>query len=169
MCHGPVDHGFAALGESFVILAQSAVAPEPGEGPFHDPALGQDDESGDIAETLDDFQRPAADASGPVDQLPSVATVGPNQLESRETAAQFPQHELGSIAVLDVGGVDDHSQDQTEDVDHDVPLSALDFLARVVSTVPPFSAVFTDWLSMIAAEGIGCRPASTRTCRRRAS
>ena len=169
MGHCPVDHGFAAVGERLVVLAQSAVAAEPRERAFHNPTLGQDDESGAVAQTLDDRHRPAAKLSRPVDQLSGVTPVGPGDFEPGEEAAKLAKHELGSIAVLDVGGVHDDGQDQAEDVDHDVPLAALDFLARVVPAVPPFSTVFTDWLSMIAAEAVGFRPASTRTCLRRAS
>jgi hypothetical protein len=49
--------------------------------------------------------------------------------------------------------VDGHREDQAEAVDEDVPLAAIDLLARVVALRPPFSVVLTDWLSMMAAEG----------------
>ena len=169
MDHGPVDHRFAALGERLVVLAQSAVTAEPRERSFYNPTLGQDDESRDPAQTLDNLQSPPAEPSRPAHQLAGVPAVGPDDLESGKKTANLLQHELGPIAVLDVGGVHDDAQDQTEHIDYDVPLSALDFLARVVSAIPPFSTVFTDWLSMIAAVGVGFRPASTRTCLRRAS
>jgi hypothetical protein len=47
---------------------------------------------------------------------------------------------------------------QTLCVDEDMALAALDFLARIVAvridTRPPFSALLTLWLSMIAAVGL---------------
>jgi len=51
-------------------------------------------------------------------------------------------------------------------IDEDVPLFALDFLARVIArridAGPPFSALLTLWLSMIAAVGLVSRPAASR-------
>ena len=50
----------------------------------------------------------------------------------------------------------------------DVPLASGNPLTRVVTPRPPFSVVFTDWLSMIAALGVASRPATsgstTRSC-----
>jgi hypothetical protein len=51
-------------------------------------------------------------------------------------------------------------------IDKDVALFAFDFLPRVVAAridaVPPFSELFTLWLSMIAAVGLASRPAFSR-------
>jgi len=50
-----------------------------------------------------------------------------------------------------------------------MPFPAVDFLAGVITARPPFSVVFTDWLSMIAALGLSSRPAACRTLPRKAS
>jgi hypothetical protein len=42
---------------------------------------------------------------------------------------------------------------QSERIDNDVPLAPIYLLAAVVAARPPFSVVFTDWLSMIPALG----------------
>jgi len=51
-------------------------------------------------------------------------------------------------------------------IDEDVALFAFDFLAGIVSAsvdaTPPFSALFTLWLSMMAAVGLAPRPAFSR-------
>jgi hypothetical protein len=50
-------------------------------------------------------------------------------------------------------------------VDENVSLLALDLLARIISmriVRPPFSALFTLWLSMIAAVGDASRSALSR-------
>ena len=65
--------------------------------------------------------------------------------------------------------MDNDGEDQSERVDDDVPFTSLDLLATIVPAKPPFSVVFTDWLSIIAAEGVGSRPALTRTCSRKVS
>jgi hypothetical protein len=51
-------------------------------------------------------------------------------------------------------------------IDENVPLLALDFLARVIAVRvdagPPFSADLTLWLSMMAAVGLASRSAYSR-------
>jgi hypothetical protein len=79
------------------------------------------------------------------------------------------EHELGTVAVLDVGGVDDHGEDEAERVDDYVTLASADFFARIVTADPPFDVVFTDWLSIIAADGIRSRPSVCRTSPRSCS
>jgi ABC-type oligopeptide transport system substrate-binding subunit len=46
-----------------------------------------------------------------------------------------------------------YRKQETECVDDDVPLAPIYLLAAVVAAWPPFSVVFTDWLSMIPALG----------------
>jgi hypothetical protein len=51
-------------------------------------------------------------------------------------------------------------------VDKDMPLLAFDFLPRIIAmridAGPPFSALFTLWLSITAAVGLAWRPACSR-------
>ncbi len=71
-----------------------------------------------------------------------------------------------AIAILDVGGMDDGVQQQTQRIDENMPLLALDQLAGIepvrIDASPPFSALFTLWLSMIAAVGLASRSARSR-------
>ena len=62
-----------------------------------------------------------------------------------------------------------HGQQQSHGVHHDVPLASGYPFASVVTPRPPFSVVFADWLSMIAALGVASRPATSRTRTRKAS
>ena len=52
------------------------------------------------------------------------------------------QQVQGAIAVLNIGGMNDNVQQETQRVDQDVPLATLDLLARVVARriepSPPF-------------------------------
>ena len=169
MDHGQVDYRFAALRQRLVVLAQPTIAPEPSEGSLDDPAFGQNLEAGHVVTAFDDLQDPVPQFLGPLDQFAGVAPIGPDQLESRELPDQLGQHQLGPVAVLEMGGMHDHGQKQAQGVYNDVPLAPFDLLAGVIAPRPPFSAVFTDWLSMIAAEGLTFRPSWTRTFRRRAS
>ena len=118
---------------------------------------------------LNYFQQPAAKGPGPGGQLASVSAVSPNYLESGKPTHQFAQHQLGSISILDVGGMYHHGQKQSHGVYYDVTLAPSDLFAGIIATRPPFSVVFTDWLSMIAALGVASRPAASRTLGRKAS
>ena len=65
-----------------------------------------------------------------------------------------------------VGGGDHAVQQQALRVDQDMALLALDQLARVeagrVDADPPFSTLFTLWLSMMQAVGLASRSAFSR-------
>ena len=54
--------------------------------------------------------------------------------------------------------MDHRMHQQTLGIDHDMPLLATDFLPRIVTfgidLYPPFSALFTLWLSMMQAVGL---------------
>jgi hypothetical protein len=67
---------------------------------------------------------------------------------------------------LNVGGMHDGMEQQSLGVDENVSLFAVDQLARVeprrIDARPPFSALFTLWLSMMQAVGLASRPACSR-------
>ena len=71
-----------------------------------------------------------------------------------------------AVAILDIGGMNDGVQQQTQRVHQNVALLGLDFLARIITrridAGPPFSALFTLWLSMMAAVGLASRLACSR-------
>ena len=73
------------------------------------------------------------------------------------------QQQLRPITVLHASGGDDDRQQQTKRVDEDVAFAAFNLFMRVNAAEPPFSVVFTDWLSRIPALGWRCLPVATRT------
>jgi hypothetical protein len=133
----------------------------------YDPALRQGHEARAIA-AADDLQAPAARPGhrGRGGVAP-VGAVGEDHLDEREQTPRRPKDRQDAVAVLDVGGMDRGAQEQAQRIDQDVPLLALDLLARVVArrvdARPPFSALFTLWLSTIAAVGLASLPACSRT------
>jgi len=169
MDHSDIDHGFAAGGELFVVLAQAAVAAEPPEGALNDPALGQHDKACPVVGTLDDLQDAAQEGVSPGDQTPAVGAVGPDFAEAGEVPLHPCQDELGTGAILDVGRMHHHREYQSQGVDGDVTLAPGDQLAAIEAADPPFSVVLTVWESRTAALGVGSRPALTRTLSRRQS
>jgi hypothetical protein len=71
------------------------------------------------------------------------------------------------VAILHVSRRDRKIDQEADRIDGRVAFLALDFLARVISSRinlgPPFSALFTVWLSTIASVGVAALPSSTRT------
>src|SRR5215207_7217714 len=63
---------------------------------------------------------------------------------------------------LDVGRMHDHTEQQPLRVDRNMALAPLDLLGGIVAARPPFSVVFTLWLSMMAAVGLASRPSPSR-------
>src|SRR5262249_14256722 len=71
-----------------------------------------------------------------------------------------------AIAILDIGRMNDGVQQQTQRVYENMALLALDLFARVIAmridAAPPFSALFTLWLSTMAAVGLASRSPCSR-------
>jgi len=167
--HSDADHCFAVVCNHLIVLCQSPVSPEPSKGSFDDPSFGQDGKSFNVVAALDDFQRTTQSLFCPFNQLAGIAAVRPNEREAAKALAQVFKDQLGSVAILNGGLVDDHGDNEPEGVNDNVPLSSVNFLSGIVSAKPPFSVVLTDWLSMMAALGVGSRPQALRTCSRRRS
>jgi len=101
-----------------------------------------------------------------VKNRPFIGAVGEQFSEKGKQSEQCRQKREAAVAILNVGGGDDAVQEQALRVDENVPLLALDQLARVeavrVDAGPPFSALFTLWLSMMQAVGLASRSAFSR-------
>ena len=92
--------------------------------------------------------------------------VGKNTLNERKHGARpLVENQTGAVAILDIGGMNGSAQEQTERIYENVALLALDLLSRIVAmriVKPPFSALFTLWLSMMAAVGLASRSSRSR-------
>jgi len=115
---------------------------------------------------FDHLDRVTKHLFGPVDQCASVAPIHEDGLDGTEEAEQPHHYGPGRHAVLDASRVYDHRQQIALGVYRDVALAPLDFLARVVTALPPFSAVLADCESMIATLGEAFRPCALRPCSR---
>ena len=76
---------------------------------------------------------------------------------------QDVQQKHGPVTVLHAGGRNHYREASPEGVDAEVPCAAVDVLGLVVAVDPPFSVVFTAYLSRIPALGWRRFPAATRT------
>ena len=97
---------------------------------------------------------------------PGIGAVGKQLAQEGELPEQGGQQQHAAIPVLHVGGGDQGVQQQSELVDQDVAFLAFDQLAGVeavwIDRCPPFSALFTLWLSMMQAVGLASRAACSR-------
>ncbi len=169
MNHRNLNPCLTGLRQSFIIFAQPTTPTKPCKCAFHDPSAWQHLKMMAVRWTFDNLQKPTTERISPLYQLSCIAAIGPDQLEPRKSPHQFRKHKLGSVSVLDIRSMDDNGQKQSQSVYYDMALASRDFLARIVATRPPFSVVLTDWLSMMAALGVGSRPSASRTLGRSAS
>ena len=97
-----------------------------------------------------------------------ITGIGEERLQEGIHPEQRRKKQHAAVAILDVGGMNDGVQQQTQRVYQNVALLALDLLARIIAmridAGPPFSALFTLWLSMMAAVGLASRSAWARHC-----
>ncbi len=84
------------------------------------------------------IQRQVGFVLGPVYQFPGIAAVSKDTLDEGVQAARAQQQALGAIPVLHVGAVHFHPQETPVRVGQDVPLAAMDFLARAEAFESPF-------------------------------
>ena len=111
---------------------QAAIAADPGQGAFDDPALGQDDEFVQFV-ALDDLDHPTPGVgSRSRDAWSLIAGIGEDALDEGEEAAGAPiENQPRPVAVLNVGGMDDDVQQEAERIDKDMALAPGDLLARI--------------------------------------
>ena len=126
------------------------------------------DKAFDAIGTADDFGDEARhDARQPVmERRSGVGAVGEQLLEKWELSEHCGQEHQPAVAILNIGGGNQRVQQQTQRIDEDVALLAFDQLAGVepmgIDAGPPFSALFTLWLSMMQAVGLASQSSCSR-------
>ena len=138
MNHSYVDPGLRCIGQSFVVLAQPTAPAEPRECSFDHPSSRQHLKVVAVPGALDNLERPACQGPDPLDQLSSIASIGPDQPHAGKPPYQFIDDQLRSISILDIGRMHHHRQQQPHGIYNDVSLSTVDLLASVIATRPPF-------------------------------
>ena len=95
-----------------------------------------------------------------------IAAVGEQLFQKRKHPKQGRHDENAAIAILNIGRMDDGMKQQAQCVYKNMPLLTLDCFARIIAgridAGPPFSALFTLWLSMMAAVGLASLSACSR-------
>ena len=158
-----VQPRFRCTGQGFIVLAQPATTSQPRQCSLNHPPAWQHLKLMAGPGTLDDLQDPARHGHHPVHQLAAVASVSPDESQAWESSYQLIDDQPRPISVLDIGRMHHHRQQQAHGIYDDVSLSTVDLLTSIIATRPSFSVVFTLWLSMIAALGVGSLPSASRT------
>ncbi len=167
--HGKANEGGNSRSVTLEVSCQAAVTADPGKRAFHHPPFGQDGKAFCDVAALDDLDGPFSGfGSSSAYARPLIPAIGEDAFDERKQGpGSFGQHLRGAVAVLDVGRVNGHAQQEAERIDEDVALAALDLLARIealgVEKSPPLGAPLALWLSMIAAVGLASRPSCSRT------
>ena len=82
---------------------------------------------------FDDLQAPAACIGDDLRHPWSlIAGIGEDALDEGEQAARLAQQFAGAVAILHIGGMHAHAQQEAERIDKDVALAPGNLLARVI-------------------------------------
>ena len=160
------DHqpGKGAFNGGFKIFGQPAVAVEPSDGALDHPAPRQQGKALGAVGTLDDLDRPSPELGQRCFELGAgIAGIGKNVAQPRETVADRGQQRNRTVAILNLGTMDDGPDQPAARIGDDVALAALDFLAGV----EPARAARLGGLDRLAVDypdgdGLASRPAASR-------
>jgi hypothetical protein len=155
--------------QDFMVFGESSGVIQPSESAFNDPALGEYLEGMGFG-AFNDLDQPAKHRFSPIKQLAGIAPVDKHGLDAAKRDKQADEHQLGADSILYTSRMNRHSKEQSQGIYGDMSLTALDFLARIESALPPFKVVLTDCESMMATVGWGflpcrCRSASRSACK----
>jgi hypothetical protein len=155
------DHG-----NGFVVSHQAAVAAQPRERAFDDPASPNDLEATILVRALDDLDADRLSSKRTCELRPRIAAIGEELAQARVLPQRLLDQVGGAIAILRVGRDYLDREEMAFGVDDRVALDALCLLARIIADRvdrgPPFSVAFATCVSMIAAVGSGSRPHALR-------
>ena len=163
-----LDHCSTRFDSAFVVLAVSTTATVPGVRPFHHPAFLDRRESTSALRTFLHLDPPLGTMLVPpsLQAVVVVLVVTENHFQPGEILGCDLAQDLGRRStIVRSGRCDQYRYEQAEGIDQQMSLAALDFLASVVTPLLPAhpSVVFTDWLSMHIALGVGSRSSWIRT------
>jgi len=136
----------------------------------HDPTTWKHHKSFGLIGALDDFSFEVGQdfRERLVKFRPLIAGVGKQLFQERIHPEQGSKQQDAAVTILDIGGMNDGVEQQAQRVYENMALLALDLLARIIAMridpEPPFSALLTLWLSMMAAVGLASRSSCSRHC-----
>jgi hypothetical protein len=154
--------------EVLPVLGQPSTAVQPSNGSLDDPTAWKHHKTLGLIGTPDDFNFESRQdvGEGFLERRSLIATICKEFFQEWIHAEQRRQKQDTAVAILDIGRMDDGVEQQTQRVYQNMAFLALDLLARIIAmridAGPPFSALFTLWLSMMAAVGLASRSPLSR-------
>src|ERR1700733_9133061 len=117
------------------VFGEPSTPTEPGESTLDDPAARQHFEPAELIGALDHLDRPAADLRQFQPQLVAgIAAIGEDMAQPGVEISDRGKDADGTIAILNIGGMDLQPHQVPECVDNDVALAALDLLASIIAS-----------------------------------
>ena len=108
----------------FPVLGQPSASPEPCKGELDDPSAWDDLEALCRIGAFDDLDGPFADAvECPAQFWPGIASIGEDMPQPRAGFADRGENLRCTVAVLNIGGMNDRTEHQAQGIDHDVTLA----------------------------------------------
>ena len=107
-----------------------------------------------IPGTFDNFQAQVALAGetfDPVGKLASLTSIDEDDLQPPKEQKKGLQ-ELGSVAILNISGMHDHSEDQSKGINQNVSLSSHDLFACIKATLSGLANHFSAFHPSIPAD-----------------
>jgi hypothetical protein len=109
-------------------------AQDEGECALDDPSARQDDKALGGVGTLDDFDLPSAKPGERAHQFGTgIAAVSEDVAQPGKAETKGLDHEGSAVSVLNIGGMDQREERETERIGDDVTLAAFDLLSRVIA------------------------------------
>lgn len=150
------------LRQQFIVFGQPPEPSQPGKRAFYHPPTGNDFEPGEVIGALYDLDFDVQMFCHPVEKGAVIATIRPDFGEAGKLLGDTFEQRLGSLAFSQVGSRHKDRQDKSVGIYKQMTFAPFDLLVAVeadgvLTGLPPLSVVFTDWLSRMAAEGVGSR------------
>ena len=135
-CHEEPSGG--AGDGAFEVFGEAAVAVEPREGAFDDPAPRDELKAHGLLRAFNNFESPVAVALQCRTQLfTSVAPVGEDVAQPREGGSDGFENQRRTVTVLDISPVNDPAYQKPVGVSDDMALASFDLFTRVKPTNTP--------------------------------
>lgn len=133
---GDEDESLAVGGVIFIIFGEAPIVGKPTEGSLHNPTFGQDLETMKVR-AFDHFQAQAATWQQCLEPLAEgwagIAAIHPDQAQPTKGQLQFLELQPGAVAILNVGRMHHHRENQTQRVHQEMSFSSQDLLACIVA------------------------------------
>src|SRR5215211_96876 len=128
-----VNHTFAQICSSLVILTQPAIAIEPAQGTFDDPALGQYLKATLLFGPAYDIQHEGEELMHPFHQHPGITLIGPHPFEAWQAAIGGIEQLYRAFTISHTCARHDHHDQQAQRIHQDMPFAAFDLFASIIA------------------------------------